>query len=596
MNHGTFSHPQKTAMTLNIGVTGHRFLPDAQPSALSSQIGRALDELRLITERLFEETRDFYAGEAPHLRVISMLAEGSDQLVAEAGIARGYCLQCVIPMDRDAYLDTIASDSAKVRLQELSAAADAVYEIGCASGVAPRAYLNGGQVMLGHSDVLIAIWDGEDSGKIGGTSNMVSLALQQNIPVLRIDAKAPHGISLLHRGPEDPLWEAGLQGALRESLTLGKGNGGLFPAAYFCEITGRKSHMRLYQRLVGHFTRKPARSPAPDVEPDENPFFTARYGSYYQSANSLAMYYRDIYRSVGILRQLLPFLASIGLAVGFYATLLIGPVAISTQSAPVLNGISVFGFAVQAICFLLIIVLSRLEKKNRWHQKFLDYRMLAEMLRQMKYLGPSGLVIRGLNISAYSSDVNVSWVNWYFRAIVREAGFPALSLSEADLARWADTTVGAILRGQIEYHRSNASVMQRIASRLERFGLRVYYIGIGIMILRAAVFYFATADTHTTLNEVQKSYLTKVFNMLSMVAPLFSSLAFGLSAQEGFASLQHRSEDMLLRLSNMEKQMSRQKSEDFNAFMALTQALTNLMLSEFTDWNMFIRTKSISDH
>jgi predicted glycosyl hydrolase (DUF1957 family) len=53
---------------------------------------------------------------------------------------------------------------------------------------------------------------------------------------------------------------------------------------------------------------------------------------------------------------------------------------------------------------------------------------------------------------------------------------------------------------------------------------------------------------------------------------------------------------MLLRLSNMENQMSRQKSEDFNAFMALTQALTNLMLSEFSDWNMFIRTKSISDH
>ena len=304
----------------------------------------------------------------------------------------------------------------------------------------------------------------------------------------------------------------------------------------------------------------------------------------------------DIYRSVGILRQLLPFLASIGLAVGFYATLLVGPVAIPPQSAPILNGISVFGFTMQAVCFLLIIILSRLGKRKHWHRKFLDYRMLAEMLRQMKYLGPSGLVIRGLNISAYSSDVNVSWVNWYFRAVVREAGLPNLNLSAADLARWADTTVGEILRGQVEYHRSNASAMQRIASRLERFGLRVYYIGIAIMILRAAVFYFATADTHAVLTEIQKSYLTKVFNMLSMVTPLFSSLAFGLSAQEGFASLQRRSEDMLLRLSSMEKQMNRRKTEDFNAFVALSQALTGLMLSEFSDWNMFIRTKPISDH
>ena len=158
---------KKTVMALNIGVTGHRFLPDAQLSALSGQIGKALDELRLIAGRIFMESKDRYAGDAPILRVISMLAEGSDQLAAEAGVARGFQLQCVFPMERRAYLDTIASDSAKIRLKELSAAADAVFEIGCASDVAPRAFLNGGQVMLGHSDVLIAVWDGKDAGKIG---------------------------------------------------------------------------------------------------------------------------------------------------------------------------------------------------------------------------------------------------------------------------------------------------------------------------------------------------------------------------------------------------------------------------------------------
>ena len=54
-----------------------------------------------------------------------------------------------------------------------------------------RAYEAAGFVMLANIDLLIAIWDGEDAAGVGGTAQIVSRAIADGIPVIRLDPKNP---------------------------------------------------------------------------------------------------------------------------------------------------------------------------------------------------------------------------------------------------------------------------------------------------------------------------------------------------------------------------------------------------------------------
>lgn len=597
MRTGACSFPPKTIIAVNVGVTGHRALPYADVAALSCQIGGILDYVRNTVLGMAGELAQFYSGEEPAFRILSMLAEGSDQIAAECALGLGYRLQCPLPMQRAAYEATFASQSGRKAFRGLLGRAERVFTIACGSSVPDRAFQNGGQVLLGHSDILIAVWDGSDSGKIGGTNDVIELAMQQDIPVLWVDSAAPHGIRFLYGERDETHWQDGIRDTLRDMLAPAGASenrgAAYFPAAYFKENTLRNSQAGLYRGVISLLSHRSGNVHGEDGR--EEPAATGLH-AHFLCADTLAMRYGETFRSAGVLRQLLPFLASIGLAVAFYISLIAGPGTAPASLQKTLDLLSAGGLAVQAVCFVAIIALSRIEKKRHWQQKFIDYRMLSEMLRLLEHIRPAGLVIRGIRIPAYNSHVNVSWVNWQFRAIVREAGLPQAELSQTGLMQCFGQIKGGLLEKQILYHGGNTKLMFRISSRLEKAGIGIYYAGIAVTVLRALVFWLTTGIRIVPLAEQGKLYLSKLFNMLSMVVPLFSSLAFGLSAQEGFDRIRMRSDAMLGRLEALAGQMDRISTVDYSGFMKLSQQVTDLILSEFTDWNAFIRTKPISDH
>ena len=78
-------HPPAPRVRLRVGVSGHR-VPPKLPA-------RSEAPLRALLDRMFAA----FAAVADEVVVVSSLAEGSDRLVAEAGLKAGFALQAVLP-------------------------------------------------------------------------------------------------------------------------------------------------------------------------------------------------------------------------------------------------------------------------------------------------------------------------------------------------------------------------------------------------------------------------------------------------------------------------------------------------------------------
>jgi hypothetical protein len=186
---------------IRIGVTGQRKLEN--PTAVEALVKRAI---YAEVEKLFPEEprrkikRVGQAGTAAiSFRVLSPLAEGADRVVARAVLSYPDAhLGVVLPLALEDYLEDFASEESRKEFGELLRRCDkpvflrtrriqdecsdpkAMAEIRCNS------YAQVGRYVVDHSDMLIAVWDGEPSRGRGGTAEIVQYALEKNRPIIRV--------------------------------------------------------------------------------------------------------------------------------------------------------------------------------------------------------------------------------------------------------------------------------------------------------------------------------------------------------------------------------------------------------------------------
>jgi hypothetical protein len=161
------------AVVAAIGVTGHRVLADLQ------KIESGVDEAIRRVQELFPSRR---------LQVISALAEGADRLVAYRVLQRpGSCLIVPLPMPTAEYIMDFRTPESRSDFLGLLARAKEIVELPIADS-REDAYEAVGYYVLDHSDVLIAVWDGQGSQGRGGTGAIVAAARRRNLPVAWIHA------------------------------------------------------------------------------------------------------------------------------------------------------------------------------------------------------------------------------------------------------------------------------------------------------------------------------------------------------------------------------------------------------------------------
>lgn len=137
-----------------IGVSGHQRIPAAVVSQIVPQV------------------RQLIAKQPTPLIGYSSLAAGADQLVAQLVIDAGGDLHAVIPA---AGYDTTFDDDTLPTYRALLAAATTVTELPFTEP-SEKAYDAAGHYVVDHSDILLALWDGEPSRGLGGTADAVAYA------------------------------------------------------------------------------------------------------------------------------------------------------------------------------------------------------------------------------------------------------------------------------------------------------------------------------------------------------------------------------------------------------------------------------------
>ncbi len=181
-------HPSSPG--LRIGVSGHRVppkLPEESEAPLRALVDRTLAAIAVTARK---------ANTASALVIVSSLAEGSDRIVAAAGLAAGFALQAVLPFEKAEYERDFETPMSRSEFEELLGRACDVFELDGAADERPRAYEAAGLFMLANIDVLVAIWDGGVAAGIGGTAQMVERAIADGIAVVWIEPSHPNAMQI----------------------------------------------------------------------------------------------------------------------------------------------------------------------------------------------------------------------------------------------------------------------------------------------------------------------------------------------------------------------------------------------------------------
>lgn len=653
------ARPPRPRLVLRVGITGKR----AVPEEVSKDVRTALDNVFKALGEVLVACRDanskFVSDDPPLLRIISGMAEGADQIAAEAAIAAHKLsadrkvetqLAAILPFLKEEYEKDFKRDPFQpsdapdrpaevieklvARFRELLCGAEAVLEIDDEALRDPankkfhdRAYANLGDVLLEHADILVAISNDENRGA-GGTVDVLGKALDLKIPVIKISL-ITRKVHLLHAAEPDAANPAPVEGQemvgqslpsglvtlitrtleppqdtqsenltghghgprpVRERLTTFFGEG--FSKGFFKMTFTPRFFDRVFKAFRNSFSARPDAKECfivkvPSVvfafvsalwsyrtdlksqnEVAENMWkegfdvfakdkgkaarkvLAARYGW----VDVLAIHYADATRSAHILLALLAASAVL---------MALMPLIMPDQPENEAILTKIQFLLVELLVLLVAWLFFQPARNGRWHERFVEYRAVAELLRHERFIYALGAADRPGRAADRTWSEPDAWIGWYVRATLRELGFPRAEISAETRTQVLSAFLKHELRGhddgQIAYNRVLAERYKTIDRRLEKIILLGFWITVATAALGALLLgAFLTIIPPGPFRDWLHNHLHEIKPGLTIVAafiPALIAALHGIRFQIDFRGTATRSESTTRELEKVAQQV-----------------------------------------
>ncbi|MEQ1509275.1 MAG: hypothetical protein ABL909_02590 [Sphingopyxis sp.] len=518
---------------LCIGITGHRS-GNAAYAHNEATIATAFSWVSDGIDRAVAQA----SGGVGRVRLYSLLALGADMMAIDQALLRRWevvaplpfgidlniAINCRTTRREDALAIIAGTDSGdvpldtrtakmreaarRVKLFELAeqdalvanlfmATLDAPDDVAAASAyrlIASLRSATAGRVMIEQSDLLIAVWDGQSSGDVGGTRHTMAAALEQQASVIWIDAADPLTVRHL-RGPDalelgGPIIDAaGLDAVMLDILCPPDDDQHRQAIKLHSERWHARSARRFhgYRRIEalfggsenGRFSRLRATYESPDgiadgsgagllvaahaVQGCDGPFID-RLAQHvlgrFAWADGLSTYLSDAYRSGMVANFLLSAMAII----------------VGVSYLPLGDTKLKWPFAAAELALLLIIVaITVIGRKHRWHGRWFETRRVAEYLRHAPVLLLLGVARSN---GRWPRGTGTRWPEIYARQTLSDLGLPQVAVTQSYLRAALDTLLLSHVRTQRDYHRQKAARLARIHHNLDRLAELLFVLAI----------------------------------------------------------------------------------------------------------------------
>lgn len=511
-----------------IGVTGHRNLV-AQPDLLAG-IQSAIAQIKQMLPSL--------PNTPVTLTILTPLAEGADRLVAQEILGLpGSAMEAILPMGKDEYLNDFQTTQSRVEFAELLSRATTVRRLAF-NGSPAESYEEVGRYVVDQCDVLIAMWDGSQARGQGGTAEVVQYARDSGCPIFRVHTEQPGQVTVERGRGIDPRPFHDIAEYNSERIDTAKLDASL-----------QRQHDALVRQVDRSGLTPKTVLPTLDY-----------FGRHLVRADTLASRYQQRYQRAGTTVYLLA-----AAAVVLAATQII----FFPESPRILIAEVVFMVAVLGIVWA--------GRARRWHEKWLDYRFLAERFRSAAFMAACSIDVaalrppRHLSLAYSSHDWMVAAFSsvWNRRPILRgRDALPAETLKSLLFNAWIEDQIRYQDKVSQRQHGQHL-LMSRATDG--PFGLT----------LLAAILHVA---------DFAPDSLEKALAAMVIAFPAAAASLAGIRTHGDYLRKSMRSAEMAGHLREIKDRMEREKERE--GFLKLVSETEEMMLRENEDWRVTVRFRT----
>jgi len=543
------------APALRIGVTGHRILAGGTELA---KVVKAIDgALAMLIIAYPRRT----------LTVLSALADGADRLVADRVLLRASSqLTAILPFAPEEYRKDFATPESLAEFERLLA--QATEQVICSGEDRNSCYLAAGERVVAGCDVLIAIWDGLAPQGKGGTSAIVQLARQQQLPLIWI-----------HAGNRRP--------GTNEPTALPKHQGkvtferlpplGLQPIPWGDSAPENPSDQRRLEQINHQHVNYPAilscwkgfhRFDEPLSAGSRSPTLDrcrraveAHFLPWYTRASEMARISKRKHQISGLA---IWTLAPCSIAAVTYG--LLWPAASS------------FFYPLELFLLVALLVIIYWANRQAHHETWIESRLLTELLRSAIYLSSCGIMPRRVASPAHIGPVapDQNWISRVSQEVINRFVSPpeCAENRSRDCSICASFIQRSYVHEQLEYHKQAAPKNEHRAHRCERLSWCMFLLALLAAFGHVLCLWVHAAHGHHAIHDI--------LTAAAIIFPAVGAAISGFRGHREYDRLAQSSRSMAAELRSIEQQLDNVPSHGH--FEELARSIESVMIGEVYHW------------